>query len=140
VSSLDAFADALSRAARDLEENGAIRCAQEFQPKFLAEFKRNTPKRSGALAGSEHSDLEGGGAHAEVKVSTNLPLYASFRNDGGTIHVRHARVLTDGASFFGKQVTQRGSHYKERTVSWAGGAIGAACDEIIQRILEESGI
>jgi hypothetical protein len=140
MSSLDAFADALSRAARDLEEKGALRCAQEFQPKFLAEFQRNTPKRSGALAGSEHSDLEGGGGHAEVKVSTHLPLYASFRNDGGTITVKHAKVLTDGSSFFGKSVTQKGSHYVESTIAWARGAIGPACDDIVQQILEESGI
>lgn len=140
MGSLEAFASALDRAARRLEDGGARRVADEFGQDFLAEFKRNTPVETGALQGSESMEISGGGSSATVKVSTHLALYASFRNDGGTITVKRARVLTDGASFFGKSVTQHGAHYKEKTVTWAEGAIGGLCDQIVQEILDESGI
>ena len=138
---LASFALALNRTAAALDSEAATRCAQAAGGAFLGEFKKNTPVESGALRDSETVEVSGGGTHARATVSTHLPLYASFRNYGGTIHVKNARVLSDGQSFFGKSVTQKGSAYLEKTVDWgrAGGMRGPM-DTAIDRIFRENGL
>ncbi len=89
-------------------------CIREIAPAALAALKHATPKRSGRLAGSETIDSITGSGTTATAVLAPHTIYAEFREHGGTISVKHARVLTDGESFFGKHVTQAGSHYMER--------------------------
>jgi hypothetical protein len=138
---LASFALALNRTAAALDSEAATRCARAAGGAFLGEFKKNTPVESGALRDSESMEVSGGGTHATAHVSTHLGLYASFRNDGGTIRVKHARVLSDGKSFFGKEVTQKGSGYLERTVEWAdAGGMRGPMDTAIDRIFRDNGL
>lgn len=146
---LDAFAAALDKLAGELED-GAQKIAGKFAPKFLAEFKRVTPVRTGALQDSEDSQVSGGGGSAGVVVRTHLPLYASFRNYGGDISPKHTYVdkrtgkVHEGflhfEGTFTRHVHQEGAHYREKTVSWAEGELPAYCQEVIREIMESAGL
>jgi hypothetical protein len=118
-----------------MQSRGSRDIAAAMGARFTYELKGNTPVLTGALRASEHADgVSGGGTSASVTVSTHLPLYASFREHGGTITVRNARVLTDGRRFFGRSVTQAGSHYMQRTREWAAGGV---MDDIASRVAGE---
>lgn len=138
---LPEFAVRLNRLAAELSDNAATRAANGAGGAFLGELKKNTPVETGALRDSEDVAVSGGGTHARAHIQTHLPLYASFREYGGTIHVKHARVLTNGAQFFGKVVTQHGSGYMARTVDWAdGGGIDGPVETVVDRIFADSGL
>ena len=111
------FAEAASRAraVTDKAQASLARdCARAGANEFLAELHVTTPVETGALRASERVwRVFGGGAQAQAIVGPNI-IYGAFRNYGGTIRIRRAKVLTDGTRFFGKQVTQRGSRYMER--------------------------
>lgn len=124
------------RALAVRAETGLARdCAGAAARELLAALEVTTPVRSGALRASERIfSVSGGGPVAVAVVGSDL-IYAKFRNDGGTIRVKRAKVLTDGAHFFGKQVTQHGSHYMERGEAEALGPIQAACASIVADFL-----
>lgn len=124
------------RALAVRAETGLARdCAGAAARELLAALEVTTPVRSGALRASERIfSVSGGGPVAVAVVGSDL-IYAKFRNDGGTIRVKRAKVLTDGAHFFGKQVTQHGSHYMERAEGEARGPIQAACASIVADFL-----
>jgi hypothetical protein len=147
---LGEFAALLDRVAAELEDDAARECADRAGEEFLEHLKSNTPVLTGALRDSEKVDgTGGGGSSATVTISTHLPLYASFREYGGTIHVRHNYVdkrtgkthpgfLSDGEHFFGRQVTQKGSGYMQRTVDWAqGGGIDGVISSVVTAILRQ---
>lgn len=138
---LGQFAAALERTARAMESDGAARCARAAGGAFLGKLKENTPKLSGALADSESMEVSGGGASARAHIQTHRGEYASFRETGGTIRVKHARVLSDGRSFFGRSVTQKGSRYMARTVEWAeGGGLSGPVNAAVDRIFRDNGL
>lgn len=138
---LSELAAALNRAADALETDAAARCARAAGGAFLGQLKANTPVLTGDLRDSESMTVTGGGASATALISTHLPLYASFRETGGTITVKRAKVLTNGSQFFGRSVTQEGSHYMARTVTWAsGGALQGPVDTAIDRIMRDAGL
>ncbi len=102
---------------------------------YLFELQSVTPVLSGALRGSERVwRVEGNGAAATAIAGPNI-VYDRFRNDGGTIHVRRAKVLTDGSRFFGKSVTQRGSHYMEKAEGPGQAALSRACKVVADEII-----
>lgn len=142
MATLDEFAAALERASAELNERGALDCAEAAGKAFLGELKDNTPVLTGALRDGERiNGIFGSGNQATANISTHTPVYASFRETGGTIHVKHATVLTDGEQFFGKSVTQSGSHYMARTVQWAeAGGLDGPVREVIQGILRDAGL
>lgn len=115
------------RAATDRAEADMAReCAAAGARAFLPILRSTTPVESGKLRDSEAvKAVTGGGSYAEAVVSPNT-VYAQFREDGGTITVRRAKVLTDGSRFFGRSVTQAGSHYVERADAAARGAVQVA--------------
>ena len=133
------FAEAASRAraVTDKAQASLARdCARAGANEFLAELHVTTPVETGALRASERVwRVFGGGAQAQAIVGPNI-VYGAFRNYGGTIRIRRAKVLTDGVRFFGKQVTQRGSHYMERAEADAQGTMGAAMNAILSDYLE----
>jgi hypothetical protein len=161
---LGEFAAALGRAAELLESEGAERAANAGGGAFLGELKDNTPVKTGALRNSE--DMAGGGGggggSASVTVSTHLPLYASFREYGGTIHAhdrprggwtgsptgtyprrwgRHQHTLHWAGGGFPLEVTQKGSGYMARTVEWAeGGGMDGPIQTAISRVLRDAGL
>lgn len=134
---LAGFAGAVRDLAARAEAELAGECARVAAREFLAALDVTTPVRSGELRRSMHTfSVSGGGAVAVAVVGSDL-IYAKFRNDGGTIHVRRAKVLgTPAVGFFGKSVTQAGAHYMEAAEADAAGLIAAACkiklDEIIR--------
>lgn len=136
---LDAFAARLEAVASEFADDAARRAADKVGQEFLAKLKDNTPVETGTLRGSEAVDGGGGGgSSATVRISTHLPLYASFREYGGTIRVRNARVLTNGVDFFGRSVTQHGSAYMAKTVAWAnGGGIDGVVEAVVVSILRQ---
>lgn len=135
MSAFGEWASRLQAAAAQMEASLAVEAAREQARDFLAVERFVTPKRSGRLADSETVDsVTGGGAQARAVVSPHT-VYASFRNRGGTISVRNKRVLSDGESFFGKTVTQAGSHYVERSEAIAGPSMDAAAAEVVDRFL-----
>ena len=133
------FAEAASRAraVTDRAQASLARdCARAGANEFLAELHVTTPVETGALRASERVwRVFGGGAQASAIVGPNI-IYGAFRNYGGTIRVRRAKVLTDGSRFFGKQVTQSGSHYMERAEDAAEGTMRAAMQAILSDYLE----
>ena len=132
-----ADAAARAKAVSDRAEASLARdCARAGANEFLAELHVTTPVESGALRASERVwRVFGSGAQASAIVGPNI-VYGAFRNYGGTIRIRRAKVLTDGVRFFGKQVTQRGSHYMERAEADAQGTMGAAMKAILSDYLE----
>jgi hypothetical protein len=133
------FAEAASRAkaVADRAEAGLAKdCARAGANEFLAELHVTTPVESGALRASERVwRVFGGGSSAQAIVGPNI-IYGRFRNDGGTITVRRAKVLTNGSQFFGRSVTQAGSHYMERAEEGAEGTMHAAMAAILSNYLE----
>lgn len=113
---LSEFAAAARGLAGRAEDGLALECARAGAKELLAAMEIVTPVLSGDLRASERIQaVTGGGAHAVALVGPDgSVIYDEFRNKGGTISVKRARVLTDGTRFFGRRVTQRGSHYMER--------------------------
>jgi hypothetical protein len=55
--------------------------------------------------------------------------------------VKSARVLTNGRQFFGKQVTQAGDGYMDRTRAWAeAGGMDEPARQAIDRIFRDAGL
>lgn len=136
------FAEAAGRAkaVADRAEAGLARdCAQAGGREFLAELHVTTPVLSGALRASEHIlSVSGSGSHAVAVVGPDgSVIYDRFRNDGGTITVKRAKVLgTPAVGFFGRSVTQAGSRYMERAEEAAEGTMHAAMAAILSGYLE----
>jgi len=126
-----------ARAVSDKAQGSLARdCARAGANEFLAELHVTTPVETGALRASERVwRVFGGGASAQAIVGPNI-IYGAFRNFGGTIRVRRAKVLTDGTRFFGRQVTQAGSHYMERAEDAAEGTMRASMAAILSDYLE----
>jgi hypothetical protein len=131
-------------AARDLaaraEASLAHDCAEAGANVFLPILRSTTPVLSGHLRDSERLDLLSGGGPVAVAVVSPHTVYAEFRETGGTIRVKRAKVLTDGSRFFGKQVTQAGSHYVERAHEAARGPVEVAMQMVADRFFSESGL
>lgn len=124
---LSEFAGKLREIADRAEADLAIDACRMGAREYLAVLQGNTPVLTGALRSSEHVwRVTGGGEHATAIAGPNI-VYDRFRNDGGTIRVRRAKVLSDGVSFFGKSVTQAGSHYMERSEGPGQAALTVAC-------------
>lgn len=133
-----AEAAARARAVSDRAQASLARdCARAGANEFLAELHVTTPVETGALRASERVwRVFGGGAQAQAIVGPNI-VYGAFRNYGGTIRVRRAKVLgTPARGFFGRQVTQAGSRYMERAEEGAAGTMQAAMKVILSDYLE----
>ena len=137
MSALSDWAAKLSAAADRMEAELAVTVCREQAKDFIAIERIVTPKRSGALAGSEHVDsVTGGGAHAEAIAGPHI-IYARFRNDGGTItrKLPWPHVLGTGP-WYGHQVTQKGSHYVERAEADAAGIMGGVAEGVLGEFLD----
>ena len=129
------FAAAAREVAERADAGLARNCARAGANEFLAALHVTTPVETGALRASERVwRVFGGGATAEAIVGPSI-IYDRFRNDGGTITVRRAKVLTNGSQFFGRSVTQAGSHYMERAAEWSEGTMPAAMQVILDEIV-----
>lgn len=132
---LDEFAAAMEAVTGRAETGLAAECARAAANEFLAALHVTTPVRSGALRASERVwRVWGSGPTAEAIVGPNI-IYDRFRNDGGTISVRRAKVLTDGVSFFGRHVTQHGAHYMEAAQAESASTIPAAMRIVLSDFL-----
>lgn len=132
---LSEAAAAYRAMAARCQESLALDCARAGAKEYLAALDVTTPVLSGALRASEHIDaVFGSGSRATAVVAPHI-IYAEFRNNGGTIHVRNKKVLSNGSQFFGTHVTQAGSHYMERAADDAGGTMPAAMAIIVSDYL-----
>lgn len=122
-------AAAAFRALADRAESGLAREAcEEAARDYLAILRAVTPKRTGRLAASETVDSVAGGGTRAVAVVAPHTVYAEFRDRGGTIYARNHRVLGNpDVGWFGKSVTQAGSHYMARAEGMAKGPVAGAC-------------
>jgi hypothetical protein len=142
VSALSEWAAELSAAAARIEDGLAVTVVREQARDFLAIERIITPKRSGKLADSETIDaVTGGGTQAVAIVSPHI-IYAQFRNDGGTITRKKRRpaVLGSyGGPYFGHgnpaTVTQKGSHYVERSEAEAKPVLTAVAEAVLTEFL-----
>ena len=90
---LAAFAGKLREVADRAEEYLAVDACRMGAREYLAVLQEETPVRSGALRGSERIwRVTGGGEQATAILGPNI-IYDRFRNYGGTITVRRAKVL-----------------------------------------------
>lgn len=139
--SLAGLAAALRKAAGSIGDDGALECAHAAGQGYLRVLRDNTPVLTGHLLASERIDrISGGGTRATVTIGAHT-VYADFREHGGTITVKHAKVLTDHVTFFGRSVTQAGSHYFARTNAWAdGGGLDGICREVVRGFLFRAGL
>lgn len=113
------------------EDSLALDCARAGAKEYLAALDVTTPVLTGALRASEHIDaVFGSGTHATAVVAPHI-IYAAFRNNGGTIHVRNKKVLSNGSRFFGTHVTQAGAHYMEKAEGESEGTMPAAMKIIV---------
>ena len=157
------FADRLSKAYEDVTDHGALDACEKAARQFKDELQFNTPVLTGALRDSEDLDsLTGSGESATAVVSTHLPLYAAFREHGGTIRAHdrprggwtgeptgvfprrwgiHQHTLHWPGGPFPLEVHQAGSWYMRRTVDWAnsGPAAQTARDAVLQ-IIRDAGL
>jgi succinate dehydrogenase/fumarate reductase flavoprotein subunit len=113
--------------AERANEGLAVDCARAGAKEYLAGLFVTTPVLTGALRATEKVNfVTGDGTHAVADVGPDI-IYDRFRNDGGTIRVKRAKVLgTPAVGFFGKQVTQAGSRYMERAADEVEGTLPAA--------------
>lgn len=141
MAGLSDLAARLTAASADIQRDAALKAARAAGDALLREMQRVTPVLTGALRGSERvNSVTGSGTRATAAVGPHM-IYAQFRNYGGTIHVKNARVLSDGRSFFGRQVTQGGSHYMEKAATWAAaGGLDGPVGQAIDEIMESSGL
>ena len=125
-----AFREMAERAKSEL----ALVACEEAAKDYLAVLRFVTPKRTGALAESEHIDaVFGGGTHATAVVAPHK-VYADIVNDGGTVTRDLARphVLGNPAvGFFGHgnpaTVTIKARNYMQRAAGMARGPVAVAC-------------
>jgi hypothetical protein len=118
--------------AEKASEGLAADCARAGAKEYLAGLFVTTPVLTGALRATEKINfVSGGGEHAVADVGPDI-VYDRFRNDGGTITVKRAKVLgTPAVGFFGRSVTQSGSRYMERAVDEVAGTLPAAMQAIV---------
>ena len=97
------LAAALERIKAAVDSKSGEVCIKAMAPVALRYLQQATPVLTGRLRGSERVDsISASGRHGEAFIAPHT-VYARFRNDGGTIHVKRAKVLSNGVSFFGKQ-------------------------------------
>lgn len=132
---LAGFATAIRGVADRAEAGLALDACTEASKDFLAVLRAVTPKRSGHLADSETVDAVTGNGERATGIVAPHAVYAEFRNRGGTIHVRNAKVLTDGVSFFGRSVTQAGARYMEKGQAAGGPVVEAACRLVAEQYI-----
>ena len=138
MSPLSDWAAKVAEAAERIEDGLAVEVARAQARDFLATERVITPKRTGALMESETVDaVTGGGTHAVALVSPHI-IYAHFRNFGGTITSKGPWPLRNRATgqVFGRQVTQAGSHYVERSEAAAEGRLQATAEMVLEEFLD----
>jgi len=114
------------------QESLALDCAKAGSVVALQALKAATPVLTGALRASEHVDaVFGNGTHAQAVLAPHI-IYARFRNYGGTINSKGPWSLHNAGTgqYFGRHVTQRGSHYMERGEAAGGSLVRAAIAEV----------
>lgn len=131
------FAAATRTLADRAKASLALEVAERGAKELLAAMFVVTPVLSGDLRASEHvQSVAGDGAHAVAMVGPDGSVpYDRFRNDGGTIHVKHAKVLTDGTRFFGRSVTQQGAHYMEKAEDEARPLVEAMAKIVVDEFI-----
>lgn len=142
-------AAAFRAMAARCEETMALEACEEGAKDYLAILRIVTPKRSGALAESEHIDaVFGGGLRATAVVAPHI-RYAAFREYGGTISAKDGEVWKtvngksrmyrhtlhwDGGGF-PLHVTQQGAHYMEKARGPGAAAVAQACAMVAARMI-----
>jgi hypothetical protein len=130
-------------------ESLAIDVCRAQAERFVDIEKLVAPKRTGKLAGSVRiNGIGGGGAHASAIVSPHV-IYASFRNEGGTISAKDGEVwkTVNGKSrmyrhtlhfdgTFALRVTQGGAHYVQKAEAAARGPCEEAAEIVLAWILD----
>lgn len=132
-----------AKMAADVAQTGAKAAADAAGNRFIALTLPHVPARSGALRRSIRLHGGGGGTRSTSSAAPHT-VYAAIQNFGGTIHVKHTYTtkggktlpgfLSNGESFFGRQVTIPGHHYWD--LAGKEGAITAAADHAIQAIID----
>lgn len=138
MAGLQSLGQRLTAASADVKATAALKGAQAGGNAFLRELQRVTPVLTGTLRRSERiNSLTGSGTRATATLGPHT-VYAHFRNFGGVIRAKRARVLVSaGGVVFGKEVKQSGSHYMEKAAAWAAaggldGPVGHAVDEVLK--------
>lgn len=145
MSALGDWAAKVADAAARIESDLATDVARAQGDKFIEIERLVTPKRSGALAASEHIDaVTGGGTHATA-VGGPHKRYAVFRNDGGEINAkmrwiyhgnrryRHT-LFFDGT--FALHVSQTGAHYVQKAEGAAAGPLAEVAEQVLAFFLD----
>jgi|SRR5580698_8401680 hypothetical protein len=133
------LAAALERIKAAVDSKSGEVCIKAMAPVALRYLQQATPVETGRLRGSERVDsISASGTHGEAFIAPHT-VYARFRNDGGTIHVKRAKVLSNGVSFFGKQVTQAGDGYLERGTEAGEGPCRDAASAALGRLISGAG-
>jgi hypothetical protein len=149
VSALSEWAEKVTDVAARIEASLAVDVARAQGEKFIDIEQMVTPKRSGALARSEHLDaVTGGGTHA-VAVGGPHIIYAQFRNDGGDINAHYGEVwkTVGGKSrmyrhslyfdgIFAMHVHQAGAHYVQKAEGAAAGVLGGIAEQVVAFYLD----
>ncbi len=114
------------------EASLALDCARAASTHALQALKGATPVLTGALRASEHVDAVFGGGERATAILAPHIIYATFRNYGGTISSKGPWSLHNAGTgqYFGRHVTQKGSHYMERGEAAGRGLVRAACAEV----------
>ena len=135
---LEGFAAAVRGLAGRAEASLAHECAEAGAKEYLAALFVTTPVLTGALRASEKiNSVSGGGAAAVADVGPDI-IYDKFRNDGGTItsHGSWSLHSKTTGQYFGRSVTQRGSHYMERATAEVQGTLQASMRIILSDFLQ----
>lgn len=119
--------------ARPAVRDAATAMGQQFQRDVVRSMHGPAPsppgtppaRRSGTLARSVRpTKVRMSGFRATVSVAPHT-VYARIQQKGGTIRVKRAKVLTDGKTFFGTQVTLLARPYMDVTGQRAQAAFRA---------------
>lgn len=133
---LEGAAARFAEIADRCEAGLAIDAVKAMVQVYVPVLKGVTPVRTGRLRDSEYPDfIAGNGVAAAASVAPHTE-YAEFRNFGGTITAKNFPQLGNpDVGWFGKSVTQQGSHYMERGHDAAEGPCRAAAHAVADEYL-----
>jgi len=123
--------------AERCEASLALDAAKAAADVALVALQDATPVLTGALRRSEHVDaVFGDGEHATAILAPHI-IYADFRDRGGTITSKGPWSLHNAGTgqYFGRHVTQAGSHYMQRGEDAGRGPAREAIAEVAARYI-----
>ena len=105
--------------------NAIADCVMSIEENAKKNLSANHSVHTGVLVGSIHSQYDPSSMTGKAFVDAEYAPYVEYGTAPHVIKIKDKKVLSDGKSFFGKEVHHPGNHAKP--------FFGPACDEAISQ-------